>query len=171
MRRPAGELGRSEYAMAPRYTRRLTCPPGAARIRPRSGPETERPTRTPEEEPEQVRALLSVANREGISAFARELLRLEVEVFATDGTREHLAADGIEVASVSDLTGAAARRRPGPTFHPAIYAGILARRDVPEQLSQLAEHGIGCSTSSSSTSSRSRPRSVAATSASTRRSR
>jgi phosphoribosylaminoimidazolecarboxamide formyltransferase/IMP cyclohydrolase len=29
------------------------------------------------------------------------------------------------------------------TFHPAIYAGILARRDVPEQLEQLAEHGIG----------------------------
>ena len=101
------------------------------------------PTRTPEEEPEQVRALLSVANREGISAFARELQRLEVTVFATDGTREHLAADGIEVASVSDLTevpplvGGQVR-----TFHPAIYAGILARRDIPEQLSQLADHGL-----------------------------
>src|SRR4029079_5854942 len=61
----------------------------------------------------------------------------------TDGTREHLAADGIEAASVSDLTavpplvGGQVR-----TFHPAIYAGILARRDVPGQLEQLAEHGI-----------------------------
>ena len=87
-----------------------------------------------------MRALLSVANREGISSFARELLRLEVEVFATDGTRDHLAADGIEVASVSDLTevpplvGGQVR-----TFHPAIYAGILARRDIPEQLKQLHE--------------------------------
>jgi len=91
-----------------------------------------------------VRALLSVANRDGISAFARELLTLGVELYATDGTREHLAADGIDVASVSDLTevpplvGGQVR-----TFHPAIYAGILARRDRPEQLEQLAEHGIG----------------------------
>ena len=37
----------------------------------------------------------------------------------------------------------AARRRPGPDVPPAIYAGILARRDRDEQLEQLAEHGIG----------------------------
>jgi phosphoribosylaminoimidazolecarboxamide formyltransferase / IMP cyclohydrolase len=91
-----------------------------------------------------VRALLSVANREGISGFARELGRMGVELYATDGTREHLAQDGVEAASVGDLTavpplvGGQVR-----TFHPAIYAGILARRDVPEQLEQLAEHGIG----------------------------
>lgn len=91
-----------------------------------------------------MRALLSVANREGLSGFARELQRLGVELYATDGTREHLAADGIEAASVGDLTavpplvGGQVR-----TFHPAIYAGILARRDVQEQLDQLAEHGIG----------------------------
>ena len=29
------------------------------------------------------------------------------------------------------------------TFHPAVYAGILARRDVPAQLEELIEHGIG----------------------------
>ncbi len=91
-----------------------------------------------------MRALLSVANREGLSAFARDLQSLGVEIVATDGTREHLAADGIEAASVTDLTdvpplvGGQVR-----TFHPAIYAGILARRDRDEQLSQLAEHGIG----------------------------
>jgi phosphoribosylaminoimidazolecarboxamide formyltransferase/IMP cyclohydrolase len=91
-----------------------------------------------------VRALLSVANRDGISVFARELQSLGVELFATDGTREHLAADGIESASISDLTaipslvGGQVR-----TFHPEIYAGILARRDRADQLEQLAEHGIG----------------------------
>ena len=36
-----------------------------------------------------MRALLSVADREGISAFARQLRELDVEVYATDGTREH----------------------------------------------------------------------------------
>jgi phosphoribosylaminoimidazolecarboxamide formyltransferase / IMP cyclohydrolase len=91
-----------------------------------------------------VRALLSVANRDGLAAFARDLQALGYELVATDGTREHLAADGIEAASVSDLTqvpplvGGQVR-----TFHPQIYAGILARRDRPEQLEQLIEHGIG----------------------------
>lgn len=115
--------GPSEYATGPRYTR-------AAGIA--------------EEGRAQVRALLSVANREGLSAFARELQTLGVELVATDGTREHLAADGIDAASVSELTavpplvGGQVR-----TFHPAIYAGILARRDRDEQLLQLADHGIG----------------------------
>ena len=91
-----------------------------------------------------MRALLSVADREGISAFARELHELGVEIYATDGTREHLAADGVEVGSVSDLTqvpplvGGQVK-----TFHPAVYAGILARRDVPAQLEELEAQGIG----------------------------
>lgn len=90
-----------------------------------------------------MRALLSVANREGISSLARDLLELGAEVFATDGTREHLAADGIDVGAVSDLTqeppllGGQVK-----TFHPAVYAGILARRDSPEQLAELEAHGI-----------------------------
>jgi phosphoribosylaminoimidazolecarboxamide formyltransferase/IMP cyclohydrolase len=91
-----------------------------------------------------VRALLSVADREGIAAFARALLDLGVEVYATDGTREHLADDGIEVGAVSDLTNVPALvGGQVKTFHPAVYAGILARRDRPEQLAELAEHGIG----------------------------
>ena len=91
-----------------------------------------------------MRALLSVADREGISTFARELRELGVDIFATDGTREHLAADGVEVGAVSDLTqvpplvGGQVK-----TFHPAVYAGILARRDVPAQLAELEEQGIG----------------------------
>ncbi len=91
-----------------------------------------------------MRALLSVANRDGISALARDLAALGVEIVATDGTRDHLAADGIEVAPVSDLThvpslvGGQVK-----TFHPAVYAGILARRDIPEQLAELSEQGIG----------------------------
>jgi phosphoribosylaminoimidazolecarboxamide formyltransferase/IMP cyclohydrolase len=91
-----------------------------------------------------VRALLSVANREGIAALARDLLALEVEVFATDGTRDHLAADGIDVGAVSDLTGMPPLiGGQVKTFHPAIYAGILARRDVEAQMAELASQGIG----------------------------
>lgn len=91
-----------------------------------------------------MRALLSVANRDGITVLARELARLGTELYATEGTREHLAADGIEAAPITDLTSLPPLvGRQVRTFHPAIYAGILARRDVPEQLDQLAQHHIG----------------------------
>lgn len=91
-----------------------------------------------------MRALLSVANREGIAALARDLRSLDVELFATDGTREHLAAEGIAAEPVAQLT-AVPTLLGGlvMTFHPAIYAGILARRDRPEQLDELAGQGIG----------------------------
>ncbi len=91
-----------------------------------------------------MRALLSVADRDGIASFARRLQALDVEIVATDGTRDALAAEGIDVGSVSDLTqvpplvGGQVK-----TFHPAVYAGILARRDVPEQLAELKAQGIG----------------------------
>jgi phosphoribosylaminoimidazolecarboxamide formyltransferase / IMP cyclohydrolase len=90
-----------------------------------------------------VRALLSVANREGIAALARDLRDLEVEIFATDGTREYLAAEGIEVASVADLTDSQATvGGQVKTFHHAVYAGILARRDVPAQMEELKTQNI-----------------------------
>ena len=91
-----------------------------------------------------MRALLSVANRDEITGLARDLLDLGVEIFATDGTREHLAGEGVQVGSVTELTdvpplvGGQVK-----TFHPAVYAGILARRDVAEQLDELEANEIG----------------------------
>jgi phosphoribosylaminoimidazolecarboxamide formyltransferase/IMP cyclohydrolase len=91
-----------------------------------------------------LRALLSVANRDGLDDLARALIALEVEVYATDGTRAALAADGIEARPISELTSR------GPvaggqvkTFHPEVYGGILARRHRPDELEELAEEGIG----------------------------
>jgi phosphoribosylaminoimidazolecarboxamide formyltransferase/IMP cyclohydrolase len=90
-----------------------------------------------------VRALLSVANREGITALARELSELGIEMYATDGTREHLAADGIAVKPVTELTHVPAfLGGQVKTFHPSVYAGILARRDRPDQLAEIAEQAI-----------------------------
>jgi len=90
-----------------------------------------------------LRALLSVSDREGIIELARGLADAGVECFATDGTRAHLADDGIEVRSVTDLTDSpeilGGRVK---TLHPNIFAGLLARRDQPDHLAQLAEHGI-----------------------------
>ena len=91
-----------------------------------------------------MRALLSVADRTGITDLTRDLLDQGIEVFATDGTREALAADGVQVESISALTAAPpVIGGQVKTFHPEIYAGILARRNVPSDLESLVEHGIG----------------------------
>jgi phosphoribosylaminoimidazolecarboxamide formyltransferase/IMP cyclohydrolase len=91
-----------------------------------------------------LRALLSVSDREGVVELARGLLEAGAECFATDGTRAHLAEAGIEgIRPVSELTetneilGGRVK-----TLHPSIFAGLLARRDQPDHLAQLAEHGI-----------------------------
>jgi phosphoribosylaminoimidazolecarboxamide formyltransferase / IMP cyclohydrolase len=90
-----------------------------------------------------VRALLSVADREGIAELARDLLDLGIEVFATDGTREALAAASVDVPSITQLTATptllGGRVK---TFHPQVYAGILARRHLDSDMASLAEQGI-----------------------------
>lgn len=91
-----------------------------------------------------MRALLSVADRAGITDLARDLLDQGIEVVATDGTREALASEGVMVESVTTLTAAPALiGGQVKTFHPEIYAGILARRHVPTDLESLVEHRIG----------------------------
>ena len=90
------------------------------------------------------RALLSVSDKEGIVEFARGLAALGVELVSTGGTAQVLAAAGLPVRSVSDLTGFPeildGRVK---TLHPAVHGGILYRREVPEDEEQLAKLGIG----------------------------
>src|SRR3954454_21770184 len=90
------------------------------------------------------RALLSVSDKTGLVDFARELVtKYGVELIATGGTRKTLADAGLPVRDISELTGFPeildGRVK---TLHPAIYAGLLARRDTPEHMSTLAEHQL-----------------------------
>lgn len=90
-----------------------------------------------------MRALLSVADRDGILQLARALLELGVEVYATDGTRDALESDGLSVRPISDLTDLpSVMAGQVKTFHPQVYAGILARRHVDADMQHLAEQGI-----------------------------
>src|SRR5262245_64005324 len=89
------------------------------------------------------RALLSVYDKTGIAAFARELHRLGFELVASGGTASLLADDGIPVTPIEDLTGFAEMLgHRVVTLHPAVHGGILARRDVPEDVADLERHGI-----------------------------
>ena len=90
-----------------------------------------------------MRALLGVADRTGLVDLARGLRECGVELIATDGTRRVLAEAGIEATAVSEVTGFPEMLDGRvKTLHPAIHAGILARRDLPGHLAQLAEHGF-----------------------------
>src|SRR5436305_12790216 len=90
------------------------------------------------------RALLSVSDKTGLVDFARELVtKYGVELIATGGTKKALADGGLPVRDVSELSGFPeildGRVK---TLHPAIYAGLLAKRDKPDHMQTLAEHNL-----------------------------
>ena len=89
------------------------------------------------------RALLSVWDKTGVVAFARELSRLGVELVASGGTARALTDERIPVTSVEDLTGfGELLGHRVVTLHPAVHAAILARRDVASDVAELQQHGI-----------------------------
>lgn len=90
-----------------------------------------------------MRALLGVADRTGLVELARGLRECGVDLIATDGTRRALADAGIDATAVSVVTGFPEMLDGRvKTLHPAIHAGILARRDLPEHMAKLEEHGF-----------------------------
>jgi phosphoribosylaminoimidazolecarboxamide formyltransferase/IMP cyclohydrolase len=89
------------------------------------------------------RALVSVADKTGIVSFAAALVARGVALISTGGTARTLAAAELsvtEVAAVTDFPEMLDGRV--KTLHPAIHAGLLARRDRPDDLAALAERGI-----------------------------
>jgi phosphoribosylaminoimidazolecarboxamide formyltransferase/IMP cyclohydrolase len=89
------------------------------------------------------RALLSVSDKSGLIDFARGLHELGVELISTGGTRSTLAAAGLPVRDVADVTGFPeildGRVK---TLHPRIHAGILAVRDNPQHQATLQQHAV-----------------------------
>ena len=89
------------------------------------------------------RALLSVSNKEGLVDFARGLAELGWELVSTGGTAKALRDAGLTVADVSDVTGFPEMMHGRvKTLHPAVHGGLLARRDIPENMAALEEHDI-----------------------------
>lgn len=90
-----------------------------------------------------MRAIISVSNKSGVADFAQGLQELGIEIFSTGGTKKSLEGAGIKVHSISELTGFPeildGRVK---TLHPAVHGGILARRDLPQHLAELAKNHI-----------------------------
>jgi phosphoribosylaminoimidazolecarboxamide formyltransferase/IMP cyclohydrolase len=89
------------------------------------------------------RALISVSDKAGIVAFARALRALGVAILSTGGTAKLLADNGIEVTEVADYTGFPEMMEGRvKTLHPKVHGGILARRDKPDHVAAMEQHGI-----------------------------
>src|SRR5581483_3504816 len=93
--------------------------------------------------PGAMRALISVWDKSGLDDFAAGLHELGVELVASGGTAAYLEERGLPVTRVEALTGFGEMLgHRVVTLHPAVHAGILARRDVEGDLADLERHGI-----------------------------
>jgi phosphoribosylaminoimidazolecarboxamide formyltransferase/IMP cyclohydrolase len=90
-----------------------------------------------------TRALLSVSDKSGLIEFARALSAHGVDLVSTGGTAKAIAAAGLKVSDVSDLTGFPEMMDGRvKTLHPKVHGGLLAIRDNPEHKKAMADHGI-----------------------------
>src|ERR1700686_4866080 len=90
------------------------------------------------------RALISVSDKTGLVPFARGLVARGVALISTGGTGRVLTEAGLPVTEIAQVTGSPEMLDGRvKTLHPAIHGGLLARRDRPDHLATLAEHGIG----------------------------
>ncbi len=89
------------------------------------------------------RALISVSDKTGLVEFGQALAALGVEILSTGGSAKALRAAGVPVIEVSDHTGFPeildGRVK---TLVPQIHGGILGRRDLPDHVAQMEQHGI-----------------------------
>ncbi|MFC1937264.1 bifunctional phosphoribosylaminoimidazolecarboxamide formyltransferase/IMP cyclohydrolase [Chloroflexota bacterium] len=90
-----------------------------------------------------MRAIVSVSDKTGVTDFAQDLNKLGFEVFSTGGTKRALEESRVPVRSVSEITGFPeildGRVK---TLHPAVHGGILAKRNLPAHIEELARNSI-----------------------------
>jgi phosphoribosylaminoimidazolecarboxamide formyltransferase/IMP cyclohydrolase len=89
------------------------------------------------------RALLSVSDKQGLAKLARALAEHGVELVSTGGTARALAADGLTMIDVADVTGFPEMMDGRvKTLHPAVHGGLLAIRSDQNHVAAMAAHGI-----------------------------
>ena len=89
------------------------------------------------------RALISIADKNNLDILADLLKNHSIETIATGKTAQSLAEHGVQSIPVSSITGypdlLEGRVK---TLHPAIYAGILARRDHRQDQQDLHQQDL-----------------------------
>ncbi|MFM7319741.1 MAG: bifunctional phosphoribosylaminoimidazolecarboxamide formyltransferase/IMP cyclohydrolase, partial [bacterium] len=89
------------------------------------------------------RAILSLSDKTGLIDLARALSARGVALLASGGTYKALADAGFDVTEISAYTGQpeilGGRVK---TLHPKIHGGILARRELADDMAVLASSGM-----------------------------
>ncbi|MCP9944888.1 bifunctional phosphoribosylaminoimidazolecarboxamide formyltransferase/IMP cyclohydrolase [Streptomyces somaliensis] len=89
------------------------------------------------------RALVSVYDKTGLEELARGLHEARVELVSTGSTAARIAAAGVPVTRVEELTGfPECLDGRVKTLHPRVHAGILADLRLDAHREQLAELGV-----------------------------
>jgi phosphoribosylaminoimidazolecarboxamide formyltransferase/IMP cyclohydrolase len=90
------------------------------------------------------RALISVSDKTGLIETAKALHDLGVELVSTGGTKSAIAAAGLPVKDVADLTGFPEMMDGRvKTLHPIVHGGLLGVRGAAGHKAAMDEHGIG----------------------------
>lgn len=90
------------------------------------------------------RALISVYDKTGVVDFAKALTELGFEIISTGGTYKLLQEAGLTPLLTAEEVTGSPEMLDGrvKTLHPRLHGGILARRDEPGHMEQLAGQGI-----------------------------
>src|SRR5881398_3750413 len=90
-----------------------------------------------------TRALLSVSDKTGLTEFAKALAGYGIDLVSTGGTAKAIAAAGLKVSDVSDLTGFPEMMDGRiKTLHPKVHGGLLAIRANKEHVAAMEKHHI-----------------------------
>jgi phosphoribosylaminoimidazolecarboxamide formyltransferase/IMP cyclohydrolase len=90
-----------------------------------------------------TRALLSVSDKTRLIEFARALAGHGIDLVSTGGTAKAIAAAGLKVRDVSELTGFPEMMDGRvKTLHPKVHGGLLAIRDNADHTASMKAHGI-----------------------------
>ena len=90
-----------------------------------------------------MRALLSVSDKTGLVDLARGLTESGWELVSTGGTAKAIRDAGLTVKDISEITGVPEMMDGRvKTLHPAVHGALLARRDDPEHVRAMEQHGI-----------------------------
>lgn len=85
-------------------------------------------------------ALISTWSKDGLAELGQALAARGVTIYSTGGTMKHLQDSGVACTSISDLTHFPeildGRVK---TLHPAVFAGMLARRNDANHLATMAD--------------------------------
>ena len=93
--------------------------------------------------PQKPTALISVFYKDRLDELAEALVKKGYDLLSTGGTRKYLEDLGHTVIAVEDLTGypsiLGGRVK---TLHPKVFGGILGRRDLESDRSQMEEYAL-----------------------------